>query len=513
MRKLQIVTSLLALFIFREAVAQTWNQDISYIVYDHCGKCHHEGGIAPQSFITYAEASSYAPEMLHEVLDGHMPPWPANHHYTTLVDENVLTDAEIAAISNWVSNGTPEGTGIAPVAPTYNDGFAIADPDMVISIPDYEVPVDVDLYRSFVMTTGTTEVKNIGSIEFEPGNTDIVHHVLAWYDPSSVPAQFDAADPGPGWTSNGGSFPSDDAVLIGVWVPGMGFTELPTNMAIPMPAGANIVMEVHYAPGSIGQTAPVKLRLKFKTNAVIREVYHDPLLVHFPPSLQEPALAIPPNEVSTFHAQSVQTAPVALSFLSVFPHMHLLGKKFKVYGLDTNQDTIRFVDVDQYDFHWQFAYKFPTLLRLPAGARIYGEATYDNTEANEDNPNSPPQWVYLGEGTTDEMMVCFFMYTAYFPGDENITQTTVEEVTNDVQTRLWVFPNPTSEKLYVDYPNHVREVSKVWTTDAAGKIAEIRFTNGEGRMELDVAQLPAGNYVLSMLTDKAVFTGSVVIAR
>jgi hypothetical protein len=100
-----------------------------------------------------------------------------------------------------------------------------------------------------------------------------------------------------------------------------------------MPAGANIVMEVHYAPGSIGQTAPVKLRLKFKTNAVIREVYHDPLLVHFPPSLQEPALAIPPDQVSTFHAQSVQTAPVALSFLSVFPHMHLLGKN--LLGLST----------------------------------------------------------------------------------------------------------------------------------------------------------------------------------
>jgi hypothetical protein len=503
----------LALFLVQAAEAQTWNQDISYIVYDHCGKCHHDGGIAPQSFMTYTQASGLAADMLQQVVEGNMPPWPADNHYITLVDENVLTDDEINAISNWVSNGAPEGTGTAPIAPTYNDGFAITNPDMVISIPDYEVPLDVDQYRSFVMTTGTTEVKNIGSIEFEPGNTDIVHHVLAWYDPSNLPAQYDAADPGPGWTSSGGSFPSDNAVLIGVWVPGMGFTEFPTNMAIPMPAGSNIVMEVHYAPGSIGQTAPVKLRLKFKTDATIREVYHDPLLVHFPPSLQEPALAIPPNAITTFHEQSIQTAPVALSFLSVFPHMHLLGKQFKVYGLTPQQDTVRFVNVDQYDFHWQFSYKFPSLLKLPAGSRLHGEATYDNTDSNEDNPNSPPQWVYLGEGTTDEMMICFFMYTAYFPGDENISQTAVYEVTNDVQTRLWVYPNPTSEKLFVDYPNHVKQVSKVWMSDVSGRLTEVRFLNGQGRMELDVSNLPAGNYVLSMQSDKAIFSSPVVISR
>ena len=51
---------------------------------------------------------------------------------------------------------------------------------------------------------------------------------------------------------------------------------------------------------------------------------------------------------------------------------------------------------------------------------MYKRQYYDNTVNNPNNPNNPPQPVFLGEATTDEMMLVFFSYTFYFPGDENV---------------------------------------------------------------------------------------------
>ncbi len=489
--------------------AQTWNQDIAPIIYDHCGKCHHEGGIAPDPFVTYTDAFDNSDDILDEILDGNMPPWPANHNYTNFIGENVLSDDEIALIQAWVDNDSPEGTGSAPPVPSYFDGFQIGTPDEIISIPSYDVTVDADVYRTFVIPSTSNEDRNIGAIEFDPDNDQIVHHILAFYDPSNVSQQLDDADPAPGFASNGGSFPSDDAVLIGVWVPGMGHTMFPENLAIPLPAGSDFVFEVHYAPGSQGQQANVNMRIDYKEAPFIRPVYHNPLLYHGPPSLQEPFLFIPANTVQTFHEVSV-AAPVSLSLISVFPHMHLLGQSFKVYGLTPEEDTIRVVDVDNYDFHWQFSYTFPTLTQLPQGSILYGEATYDNTEANDDNPNNPIADVGLGENTTDEMMVCFFMYTVYFPGDENISLVNVNNPSAVQPTELFVFPNPTKDLLMIDIPNNVHRLTNVSLINLQGQALTAEYTFSNGRMIVDTENLPVGIYHVLVQSDKGAFSARFV---
>ncbi len=505
-----LILTITAIVMAFSSGAQTWNQDIAPIFFEHCGKCHHEGGIAPSSLLTYNDALSQPYAILGVIEEGTMPPWPANENYTHFVDENVLTEDEKTAITNWINNGFPEGDGEAPTAPSYNDGFQIASPDEIVEIPDYTVTSSEDVYRSFLIpTTSGGVTRYIGSVEFDPDNTDIVHHVLAFYDPSGVPQQSDNADPGVGWTSTGGSFPSDAAVLIGIWVPGMGHMEFPENLAIPLPSNAKFVIEVHYAPGSQDQSSAVKMRLKYKPAGNIRTVYHDPLLFHGPPSLQEPALIIPPNEISTFHEESV-TTNVPLSFLSVFPHMHLLGQTFKVYALDANQDTIRFIDVDDYDFHWQFNYKFPTLLPVPTGSRLYGVATYDNTTANEENPNNPPQWVFLGENTTDEMMVCFFMYTVYQAGDENMSQVSVHEYSNDSPTRMLVYPNPVLDKLYVDYPNDIKNIQTIQLFDSNGRVVTAPFVLYNGRLEITTSGLASGVYDLVIKGEGRTLTEKVI---
>src|SRR5207253_1434917 len=59
--------------------------------------------------------------------------------------------------------------------------------------------------------------------------------------------------------------------------------------------------------------------------------------------------------------------------------------------------------IKQWDFRWQSTYTFQDLIALPAGTRLDGELSYDNSANNPSNPNSPPKRVTWGEQTVDEM--------------------------------------------------------------------------------------------------------------
>ncbi|SVD17632.1 uncharacterized protein METZ01_LOCUS370486, partial [marine metagenome] len=60
------------------------------------------------------------------------------------------------------------------------------------------------------------------------------------------------------------------------------------------------------------------------------------------------------------------------------------------------------------------------LLHIPAGSTLTATCVYDNTIDNPDNPNDPPEWVFAGEGTEDEMFFVPFRFVPYQDGDENI---------------------------------------------------------------------------------------------
>ncbi|HRH37695.1 MAG TPA: hypothetical protein PK760_05090, partial [Flavobacteriales bacterium] len=98
-----------------------------------------------------------------------------------------------------------------------------------------------------------------------------------------------------------------------------------------------------------------------------------------------------------------------------------LCTSMKAWAVTPANDTVPLIDIPEWDFHWQGGYAFRKPVFLPGGSWLYGEATYDNTTANLDNPNhNNPQLVTLGESTTDEMMLFYFTYTYGFPNDTNI---------------------------------------------------------------------------------------------
>ena len=67
-------------------------------------------------------------------------------------------------------------------------------------------------------------------------------------------------------------------------------------------------------------------------------------------------LYIPANEIKTFNTKYLMNSKATI--FSVAPHMHLIGRSIKAYGLTPTNDTIKFIDIPKWDFHWQGFYNF-----------------------------------------------------------------------------------------------------------------------------------------------------------
>ena len=104
--------------------------------------------------------------------------------------------------------------------------------------------------------------------------------------------------------------------------------------------------------------------------------------------------------------------------MSVFPHMHLLGKDMVIYAVTPLNDTINLIKINKWDFEWQYSYFFEKFIKIPSGSMIYAKGNYDNTVS----PSNPiPVTVQSGFNTQDEMFIGGFQYLLYQLGDENIS--------------------------------------------------------------------------------------------
>jgi hypothetical protein len=496
----------LAQAIWSQSTPNTWAERIAPILYKNCTSCHHTGGMAPFPMMTYPQARNLHLAIHHAVLIGHMPPWPPDPKYRALAHQRILSDADKQAILDWADAGAPQGDmSKAPTPPVYTNAPAIPNADWVQRIPNYTVESNTDVYRCFPMRSNTTVDRFITGLECVPGNGSIVHHVLIFADQSNTCWTLDAADPKPGYTSFGG-VGSNTAQLIGGWVPGSAPFNLPTGMGIKLPAGANIILQVHYGPSSSGKSDSTMLRLR-TTTQTSREVRIAPILNHSL-SLTNGPLFIPADATRTFNAR--YTMPADATIITIGPHMHYIGRKIKVWAVPLVGDTIPLIKIDNWHFHWQGSYMFKKALKLPRGARLESEAFYDNTIHNPNQPVNPPRAVSLGEGTNDEMMLVYFAFLAYQPGDENIVLETSPTDTEDPplsKMSFSVYPNPSQAELTARFDLTEAASIRAEIFDYQGVLVKTVFTarpfeKGQNEVSVHIADLPSGVYFLKIQSDK-----------
>lgn len=511
------------------AQTPTWSENIACIMYTNCTRCHNPGGVGLFSLVDYADAYSVRFIVRDAVLNKVMPPWPPDPTYQTYAHERLLTQQEIDLIVNWVNGGAPEGPpSVAPTPPVYSTASELSQIDWTGVIPVYTNNATQDDYRCFVIPTGLTADKFVKSIEILPGNRSIVHHVLVFADTSSQVLTFDANDPGPGYTSYGGTG-SGTSKLIAAWVPGSEYITFPAGMGVRLRANSYIIMQIHYPAGTQGQIDSTRINIEYAP-ASGREVSLDPVLNHI--TNISPPLIIPPNTVKSFVEEyvvpSVSPLPDFFTVLSVAPHMHKVGTSIKCYAVLPSNDTIPLIHIPKWDFKWQGQYNFRQPKIFPEGTKLRAEAVYDNTSNNPNAPN-PNNWVFAGEATDEEMMLVYFAYLYALPGDENIIvdTTTVKPTYNNCkfvgleewgikEASIQLYPNPTDGHSMLRFEAEKSSDLEIKICDMQGKVVYQYHTYvpaGQFMYPINVNAIPSGQYFVVLGWGKEKYTRPLIVVK
>ena len=436
------------------AAGPTYHNDVAAILQQNCQECHRPGQVAPFALMTYEQARKRATDIVQVTGGRVMPPWPASTSFGgPFRDERVLVDAEVATLRKWLEDDCPEGDPKdAPPPKVFTSDWPLGEPDLVLTMGEaYELePSGSDDFRVFVLPTSLPDDRWVRAVDFKPGNRRVVHHVLAGVarEKAGRARELDAKDSKPGYSSLGGF--GDGVQVFGflpIWTPGSRPRHTPEGSGYFLPAGADVLIQVHYHKNGKVETDATSIGL-YLSEAPLPKRVETGFLFPSPsplalaklmlkaklsqnagrrPSLNElmrDVLTIPPGEANyTVKGSSrgegrggAGGRPLSRDVLltSVMPHMHWLGKDFTFTAVlpDDQKTRIPLIKIDRWNFNWQGTYAFAEPIRLPKGAWLEMEAHFDNTAENPANPHSPPKVVTWGDQTTDEMCIGIFEFVA-----------------------------------------------------------------------------------------------------
>jgi hypothetical protein len=399
----------------------TYYRDVLPILQMHCEVCHRPDGIAPFSFSSYEMVGRYADAIRLATQNRSMPPWFAEPGIGRFANDPSLSSEEIATLAAWVEAKTPIGDSHdAPVPRSWAEEWSIPRPDLVVQMTRaVELPASGDVdYTYEIVPTHFAEDRWVQMAEVLPSARANVHHAVVYIRPPSS-SWLRRAPVGEAFTTETlkdaedrrGAHWTDSDILL-VYAPGSSPDEWPETMAKFVPAGSDLVFQMHYTTSGKPTEDQSKVGLVFAKRPPPQRV--------LTLQLTNDHFVIPPG-VDNFRVEARGTLPNDATLLSFFPHMHLRGKRFEynLIGRGTGAQSRGAVHNGaaelrvetllrvSYHFHWQMSYRLAQPRRLKAGTELQAVAWYDNSANNPHNPD-PTAAVRWGEQTYDEMMIGFF---------------------------------------------------------------------------------------------------------
>jgi mono/diheme cytochrome c family protein len=379
------------------------------VIDERCGGCHREGGIAPFSLHTFEEVKAELPAIRAAVERGSMPPWPADADCNDYANDRSLTEEERVTLLDWIDAGAPEGVDAGE--PTDSEASGLSRVDLSLSMPtEYTPKLEPDDYRCFLIDWPEDATKFVTGFRANPGNAQVVHHVIAYVVPPSQVAKYDALDQeddAPGYTCFGGpgGGVDQDTSFVGSWAPGSEGGDFPAGTGIRIEPGSKIALQVHYntLAGKLPDRSSIDLR-------VDDHVEHEAKWQFFTNIswVLGSGMEIPPMSQDVEHTYATDPTqfvggggPITIHQVGV--HLHTLGKTGRLAIERAAGDEQCLVDVPEWNFHWQLAYELEQATVLYPGDKLSIDCTWDNPT---------PNTVKWGEGTGDEMCLGLIYYTA-----------------------------------------------------------------------------------------------------
>ena len=390
--------------------AVTFTKDIAPILQQKCQNCHRPNSIAPMSMITYEDVRPWARSIKNRTSlgphSGVMPPWFAekNIGITDLVGDPSLSDAQIKAIAQWVDAGAPRGNPAdMPSALTFNDGWQIGTPDLIIESPIVErPPAGSDWWGTIPgsVATGLTEDRYVAAVQVREvtvsiegdkaltsiGGKFIIHH---W--------GFDVVD----GNADDGAPPPPGAVGAEHEV-GRNADIYDPEAGRLMKAGSKVVFQrsMHLHPNGRATKARIEIGIKFHPKD------WKPTRTYRARGLFGNSMNIdvrPMEANQKFEGFTV--LPDNARIVTFEPHMHAAGVRMcmdAIYGSSTTSETLICVG---YDHSWVRTYAFAKDVQplLPRGTIVRITGYFDNTPSNK-NVVDPRNWSGNGHRSIENMM-------------------------------------------------------------------------------------------------------------
>ena len=380
----------------------TWSRHIAPILYAHCTTCHRDGGSAPFSLLTYAQARRWGSTVAAVTRSRYMPPWLPSGPPNRFLDDRRLAAADIALIQRWLQDGMIQGDPTPAVPPpTYTSDWQLGPPDLVLEVDTpMVVPAEgTDLYRNFILPVPLTQTRWVRAMEIKPGSPRVVHHANLLIDRTASlrrahPSDWQQGVPGMDIMVDAGeSFDPDSHFLY--WKPDSSALVEPPDLPWRIDPGNDLVLNMHLKPTGKPETVRARIGLYFSPTPASRF----PILVQLE---NDGLLDIPPGQ-SNFVVEDQLKLPVDTDLLAVYPHAHYLGKRLEGWAELPDRTRQPIILIENWDIDRQSIYRFAQPLFLPANSVLHMRYTYDNSASNPHNPNSPPIRVTAGNRSVDEM--------------------------------------------------------------------------------------------------------------
>lgn len=391
----------------------TFAKDIAPLVYTHCMPCHRSGQPA-FPLATYDDVRARGADVAKAVETRLMPPWLAAQGagFPPLLGDRRLTDRQIAAVAAWVAHGMPAGSARDTPAPP-----AMSSSPWPLGVPDVTIGLSRaihiaagggDEYRNVIVPLDFPSDVAITAIDYVPEDGSVLRHARFLLAPLDLPVSDNDSLPGVGGLLGGGNLQNyGDRLLaaagslvdLGAWTPGYARHVMPEGLALRLPAGYALVIQMHFRPSDIDAIENGHVGLYYSKPASHRFV--QPLAV--PPAFGiATGLNVPPNQAA-FTVTDSFTLPIDIEAIGARGDANLLGHELKLTAVLPNRSSRGLLRIADWNADWPESYFFATPIHLPKGTMLRSDIVYDNSATNPRNIFTPPRRTMWGRLPAGEM--------------------------------------------------------------------------------------------------------------